>query len=206
LHFGISLDIRTFNFTDDRHGSCLENVSGQLKNDNTTDKLMWTTIKNNYKNILTTVGLFLVGFLVAYVFEDYYRQLVRFSFKFFNGDSIQFVGKNFRLFASDRFVTAFGLFASLTFLLLKFSIGITRLERIFVTVIIFFLTTILITALDSKRLIIECTACDNGIRRLAFNSITYDKYFIISLTAAIAYLLTAYLLEKKRIKKTNEKA
>ncbi len=30
LHFGISLDIRTFNFTDDRHGSCLKNVSGNF--------------------------------------------------------------------------------------------------------------------------------------------------------------------------------
>jgi hypothetical protein len=184
----------------------LQNVSGLLKNDNATDKSMWTTIKNNYKTILTTIGLFLVGFLVAYLFEDYYRQFVRFSFKFFNGDNIQFVGKNFHLFASDRFVTAFGLFASLTFLLLKFSSGLARLKRIFLTVIIFFLTTILITALDSKRLIIECTACDNGIRRLSFNSITYDKYFIISLTATIAYLLTAYLLEQKRLKKTNENA
>ena len=145
------------------------------------------TIKNNYKTILTTTGLFLVGFLVAYLFEDYYRQLVRFLFKFFNGDNIQFIGKNFHLFASDSFVAAFGLFASLTFLLLKSSSALTRLKRIFVTVIIFFLTTFLITALDSKRLIIECTACDNGIMRLAFNSITYDKYFIICLTAAIAY-------------------
>ena len=40
LHFGISLDIRTFNFTDDRHGSCLENVmrhqaSGHKQNKST---------------------------------------------------------------------------------------------------------------------------------------------------------------------------
>ncbi len=165
---------------------------------------MWTTIKNNYKTILTTIGLLLVGIVFAFLLEDYYRQLVRFSFKFFNGDNIQFIGKNFHLFASDRFVAVFGLFTSLTFLLLKFSSRPNRLKRICVTVIVFFVTTILITALDSKRLIIECTACDDGIRRLTFNSVTYDKYFIISLTTAIVYLLTAYLLERKRLKKTNE--
>ena len=64
--------------------------------------------------------------------------------------------------------------------------------------------TILITAFDSKRLIIECTACDDGIRKLTFNEITYDKYFIISLTTATIYLLTTYLIERKRLKKTSE--
>ncbi len=161
---------------------------------------MWTTIKNNYKTILTATGLFLVGFLVAYLFEDYYRQLVRFSFKFFNGDNIQFIGKNFHLYASDSFVNVFGLFASLTFLLLKFSFRPNRLKKAYVTITIFFITTFLITALDSKLLILECTACDDGIRRLTFNQLTYDKYFIISLTTAIVYLLTNYLLERKRLK------
>lgn len=165
---------------------------------------MWTTIKNNYKTILATVGLLLVAIIVAFLFEDYYRQLVRFLFKFFNGDNIQFFGKNFHLFPSDSFVVAFGLFTSLTFLLLKFSSRPDRLKRTCVTVIVFFATTSLITALDSKRLIIECTACDDGIRRLTFNEITYDKYFIISLTTATVYLLTVYLLERKRLKKSNE--
>jgi hypothetical protein len=58
------------------------------------------TIKNNYKTILTTIGFLLMGIAVAFLFEDYFRQLVRFSFKFFNGDNIQFYGKNFHLFAS----------------------------------------------------------------------------------------------------------
>lgn len=165
---------------------------------------MWSKIKSKYKTILTTTGAFLIGFLVAYLFEDYYRQLVRFSFKVFNGDNIQFIGKNFHLFASYSFVIAFGLFASLTFLFIKFSFRPNRLKRICVAIIIFFASTALITALDSKRLIIECTACDNGIRRLTFNQLTYDKYFIISLIVAISYLLITYLLELKRLRNTNE--
>jgi len=165
---------------------------------------MWTTIKNNYKTIVATVGLLLVAILFAFLFEDYYRQLVRFSFKFFNGDNIQFFGKNFHLFPRDSFVVAFGLFVSMTFLFLKFSSRPSRLKRICVTVIVFFATTILITAFDSKRLIIECTACDDGIRRLTFNQPTYDKYFVISLTIAFAYLLTTFLLDRKRPRKTNE--
>jgi hypothetical protein len=162
---------------------------------------MLTTVKNNYKTILSTTGLLLVAIVVAFLFEDYYRQLVRFSFKIFNGDNIKFFGKNFHLFPSDSFIVAFGLFTTLTFLLLKFSSRPNRLKKIVLTVIVFFATTILVTALDSKRLIIECTACDDGIRRLTFNQVTYDKYFIISLTVAFTYLLTTYLLERKRVKK-----
>jgi hypothetical protein len=162
---------------------------------------MWTKIKNNYKIILTTVGLLIVGIVVAFLFEDYYRQLVRFSFKFFNGENIQFIGKNFQLFANNIFVATFAIFISATFLLLKFSSRNNRLKKASVTIIVFFATTILTTLLDSKRLIIECTACDNGIRKLTYNEVTYDKYFIISLTLSFVYLLTTYLLEQKHLKK-----
>ena len=72
------------------------------------------------------------------------------------------------------------------------------------TAIVFFATTILITALDSKRLILECTACDDGIRSLTFNQPTYEKYFLFSLATAFAYLLTKFLLERKRHSKINE--
>jgi len=162
---------------------------------------MWTTIKDSYKTILTTLGIQIVSIVVAFLFENYYRQLVRFSFKFFNGDDIQFIGKNFHLFASDSFVITFGLFTSLTFLLLKYSSHPKRIPRVSFTIFVFFAFTFLITALDSKRLIIECTSCADGIRKLTFNEITYDKYFIISLTTAIIYLLTTYLLEHKLLKK-----
>ena len=165
---------------------------------------MWTTVKNKYKTILTTAGLLVVAIVVAFLFEDYYRQLVRFSFKFFNGDNIQFFGKNFHLFPSDSFVVAFGLFTSLTFLLLKFSSRPNRLKRTSVTITLFFATTIIVTAFDSMRLVVECTACNDGIRRLTYNQPAYDKYFIISLTTAIAYLFTTYLLDRKRLRKTNE--
>jgi hypothetical protein len=164
---------------------------------------MWTIIKNNYITILTTVGVLLVGIVLAFLFEDYYRQLVRFSFKIFNGDNVQFIGKNFHLFASEIFVGAFGVFISLTFLLLKFSDSRYRLKRGYFAIVVFLATTIFIATLDCKRLIVECTACDDGIIRLTFNQLTYDKYFIISLATAFVFILTTYLFERKRLKKIN---
>ncbi len=165
---------------------------------------MWTSIKNNYKIILTTVVILFVGIVLAILFENYYRQLVRFSFKFFNGDKIQFVGKNFHLFASYFFVTAFGIFISLSFILFNFSTKSKRIKRACFTIIIFFCSTIFISALDCYGLIIECTACDDGIRKLSFNQPSYDNYFVISLTISFAYLLTTFLLECKPLGRTNK--
>ena len=165
---------------------------------------MWTILKNNYKTILLTIVLLLLGIIFAFIFEDYYRQLVRISFKYFNGDKIQFSGKNFHLYASYSFVIAFGLFTTLIFLLLKFSSRPNKIKRVCLTIFIFFATTFLTTALDSTRLVVECTACNEGIRILAYNELSYDNYFIISLTTAIAYLIAIYLLERKQLNKTNE--
>jgi hypothetical protein len=84
---------------------------------------MRIAISKNYKIILSTLYKILLGFAIAYSIangcEDYYRQLVRFSFRFINGDSIRFIGKNFHLFPSSSFVVAFALFISLVILLLK---------------------------------------------------------------------------------------
>ncbi len=163
---------------------------------------MWSIIRNNYKTVLTAIEIFLVAIIVAFLFEDYYRRLVRFLFKFFNGDNIQFIGKN--LFASNCFVVSFAFFCLLTFLMLKSSQQSKRLKRSCLTVLIFFISTFLITALDSKMLIVECAACDNGVRKLVYNEVAYDRYFIISLIISFGYLLASYLLE--RPKRKNAKA
>lgn len=154
-------------------------------------------LKNNFKTILAAIGLLIASWIVAFLFEDYYRQFVRFLFKFFNGDRIQFVGKNFHLFPSYRFVISSGFFTLLSFLFLRHSSRSNRLKRICINFFVCFISTILITALDSRIMIIECTACDDGIRQLTFNEISYDNYFIISLATGIFYLLTRCLVERK---------
>lgn len=65
---------------------------------------------NNYKIMLMATVVLLLGIVLAVLFEEYYRQLVRFLFKFFNGDNIQFKGKNLRLFPKQHFRVHFWYF------------------------------------------------------------------------------------------------
>lgn len=141
--------------------------------------------KDNFKTILLALKLFVLGVVVAFFTENYYRQLVRFLFKFFNGDKIDFIGKDFHLFASIKFIVTFGLFCSLITLVLNKNKFYNEIKAISYLSTIFFLATTFISLLDSKRLIIECVTCDNGIRKLTYNEITYDFYFILSLLTSL---------------------
>lgn len=162
---------------------------------------MKTLLKNSFKTILVVLGILLVSIIMAYYVEEYYSRLVRFSFTIFNGDHIRFVGKTFHFFASPAFVIASSLFNVGVFFFLRMASPPSRSKRALLVITIFFVATFIITALDSSRLVIECTACNDGIRPLRYNELKYDNYFIASLSMAAMYLLVGYIVDQKRSKK-----
>lgn len=168
---------------------------------------MREVIKFNYKILLTTSVFFIIGVALAIMFEDYYRRLIIYLFILFNGENIQFTGKNFHLFPSELFVVVSGLFVSLTFFIIYITPRINILKIITWTVLIFILTTIIITFIDSERLITECTACKDGIRNLTYNEVPYDKYYLISIILSLCFLtgtLTLKYLERNEVKEVKD--
>ncbi len=160
--------------------------------------------KNSILIIFQIAGLLFLSIALAFLFEEPYRKLVRFLFKFFHRENIQFIGKNIHIGASAIFVVAFVVLISLSFLILKLSPNSQRIKRVFRTIIIFFLSTILISALDGYRFIIECTACDDGIRRMKYSEPNYDMYFVYSLSIAFLYLISSYLLDRNKATSSNK--
>ena len=144
---------------------------------------------NRIKIILLLLLVFVLTITLAVYKEDNYRVLVRFFFNFFQGDKIKFVGKNFHLFASPYFVVAFGLFSVLFTFLLYGQSKKSGFIYLPLAIILFFITTMATTYLDSKFKIIECTACQDGVRRLHYNAVNYDFHFITSLVAGLLPLL-----------------
>ena len=154
---------------------------------------------NRIKIILLLLLVFVLTITLAVYNENSYRVLVRFFFNLFQGDKIKFVGKNFHLFASPYFVVAFGLFSVLFTLILY---GQSKKSGFFysaLAIILFFITTMVTTYLDSKFKIIECTACQDGIRSLHYNAVNYDFHFITSLVVGLLPLLWTFI--KKQISK-----
>jgi hypothetical protein len=158
---------------------------------------------NKIKLILLLILVFVLTVTLGFYYENSYRFLVRFFFKLFQGDNIKFVGKNFHLFASTYFVVAFGLFSVVFTFFLR---GLTKKGKILnlaLALILFFATTIATTYIDSLGKVVECTACQDGIRSLHYNAINYDFHFITSLAVGLLPLFWRFL--KKQISKKRDK-
>jgi hypothetical protein len=150
---------------------------------------------------LRSLGFFLTGIILALLFEADYRRLIRFLFTFFNGDRIQFSGKDFHLLPGVGFILSFGTLAAIMYISLKHLSLTGWLKQVLIIIGIFFLFTALVSYVNSKILIIECTACKDGIKNLRRGDIKYDLYFICSNIVCVIYLLTRYLLHRRSLKK-----
>ncbi|NNV58027.1 hypothetical protein [Limnovirga soli] len=155
------------------------------------------------KAILLLLLVFILTVVIAFYFENNYRVLVRHFFNFFQGAKIKFIAKDFHLFASPYMLAAFGLFSvSLTVLLYGQSKR-RRLIYLSLTILLFFITTFVSTYIDSTGYVDECTACQDGVRRLHYNEINYDFHFITSLVIGLLPLLWTFL--KKQISKRRQR-
>jgi hypothetical protein len=143
---------------------------------------------NKTKTIFFLLTLFLASVISSFYFENSYRTLVRFFFKFFQGDNIKF-GKNFHLFASYYFTIGFGLYCVLLSLMLYRQNSKARQIYLLASILLFFITTITTSFFDSTSYIVECTVCQDGVRFLNYNEINYDAHFILSLAISLLPLI-----------------
>jgi hypothetical protein len=152
------------------------------------------------KEALLLITVFILAAFSAIYYEHNYRLFVRKVFKFINGENILFFGKDFHLFPSLKFVLSFGIFCTIAFyIILKFIKKKILLTAI--TIITFFAVTIISSTIDSKLKIIECTACQDGVRKLSSSGINYDFHFILSLIIALLpLLLLTWKQNKAKIK------
>lgn len=151
------------------------------------------------KNFLTLLLAFVLTVISAFYFEEYYRSFVRYFFKYFSDNNIQFVGKNFHLFASNYFVLSFGVFCVIFITLIKEKTVKSIFKNIFFVIILFVTTTIILSYIYSVIKIAECTACDDGIRKLQYNEINYDSIFVTSLLVSLVPLILLKIKKNLRI-------
>ncbi len=151
------------------------------------------------KFFLTLLLIFAATTLLAFYFEEYFRSFVRYFIKYFSNNKIQFVGKNFHLFASNYFVISSGVFCVIFIKLIKEKTLKSIFSNIFILINLFLATTITLSYIISLIKITECTACDDGIRKLQYNAINYDSVFITSLVVSLIPLIIFKIKKNLRI-------
>ncbi|MGS2741063.1 hypothetical protein [Sinomicrobium sp. M5D2P17] len=150
------------------------------------------------KRILFGIVFFVIGFGTAIFADSFFRYIIQDLFQWTTNNGIQFVGKDFYLFGNPIYFTSFG------FAFLIFSIANRKEEtlKIFrngiLLILMFGIALIGFSALDANLKIIECTACNDGIRRLGYNEI---KYGLILATSAVISVIPSFIKIIKNIKK-----
>ena len=160
---------------------------------------MTKAIFKKWTKLSVPLFLLFLGIFLAFLFEEKFRHFVRYIVTLTNGNKIQFFGKNFHLFPSTKFVFSFGWFLTLTYITLN-AINKNRLRKLFITGLIFLVCLTMVVVFDSKRLILECTNCIDGLRKVNYNQLSYDSYFIISLTVAYIFILISFFIDLKQKK------
>lgn len=155
------------------------------------------------KLILLLVLVFALSVSLAFYYENSYRVLVRYFFKFFQEDKIKFVGKDFHLLANPYSVVGFGLFCVFLTLLLQKQSRKIIITSLSLAIILFFATTITTSYFDSLAKVSECTACENGVRDLHYNNINYNFHFLTSLLVALSPLIWYRFKKIYSVGKTN---
>jgi len=142
--------------------------------------------------------IFISACLISACFDSYYRQLVIECYLLSTNGNIHFVGKYFLFFPSEYFIFCFGLYCTvLSFVLLKKTVR-NKLIKLAIALFTFFLSIAAICYVYSNKYIMECTACDDGVRKLRYAEVPYDAIFIESLSLSLLIFLVIVWFSKNR--------
>jgi hypothetical protein len=141
--------------------------------------------KEMIKKLLIGTLAFAAGLATSILAESELRQLIRTLFRKLTNNAIHFYGKDFHLFASSYYYLSFAFIFLIIWISCKDHYIKENTKTGLMVLVIFFLSIVMLSLLDSNGRIAECTACQNGIRRIHYNDINYDAIICISLWASI---------------------
>lgn len=143
---------------------------------------------------------FALGLATSIFVESGLRRLIQTLFKILTSNAIHFYGKDFHLFASSYYYLSFGL---LFLIIWIFWNGLSTKGKIangLMTLVIFFISIVMLSWWGSMAKIVACTACNDGTRGIHYNDVNYDA--IIAISLLISILPTGF----RQIKMLMEKA
>lgn len=150
------------------------------------------------KKVIFGILAFIIGIVIAYYSESFFRGIIQDIFKWSTSDKIQFVGKNFFVFSNKLYFLIFGT-GLLILTLENLNTELTQLlKNGIISILIFGILLIGISALNANLKIVECTACDDGIRKLHWNEINYGLIIGISIIISIIPSLIRIIKLRKK--------
>jgi hypothetical protein len=136
------------------------------------------------------IFILVLSAIIGFYLYGVYRNFIMYLFDTLQSGRITIVGKNFYIFPPVVFVASLGAFSCIMVYTLQKSSR--KLLLIFISLLVFFTSSVLTTWLDSTGKIIECTACNDGRRTIFINDIAFSAHFVAALFFAAAPFAVAY--------------
>ncbi|RZS90764.1 hypothetical protein [Aquimarina brevivitae] len=152
------------------------------------------------KKIILGILAFGIGFGIALYTESFFREIIQDIFKWSTSDKIKFVGKNIYIFSDKTYCIALGIMPLILTLENLNKKPTEFLKNGIICLMVFGISLIGISAIDANIKVVECTACDDGIRKLHWNGINYG---LIIGSSAIISIIPSLIRIIKRTKKAS---
>ena len=141
------------------------------------------------KKIIIILLVLIVSFAISLFLDSYLRRQIFALYKWATNNKIVFTGKDFNLFPSTFFNISFSI--SLSVLVLNLIRNKSQyINSILLWLILFIFSAVVISAIHANVIVIECIACENGIRKISYHKI---KYGLILGTSSFLSLTPAFI-------------
>lgn len=149
------------------------------------------------KKIIAGIIAFIIGFGIALYSESFFREIIQDIFRWSTSDKIKFVGKNMYIFSDKTYYIGIGIIPLILTIENLNKKPTEFLKNGTICLLIFGISLIGISAIDANIKVAECTACDDGIRKLHWNGINYG--LIIGLSAIISIIPSLIRIKKASV-------
>jgi hypothetical protein len=136
---------------------------------------------------------FLPGVLAAIFSYDILRSAIQLVMLESGAGKLVFVGKNFYIFNSLPYILFFALVFAIYYLLYK----LRQFYTLIISIATVLVSVIILSYLQAWRYIVECTACQNGIRKLQFSEVPYEGIIAISLIISLIPSAYKFIINRK---------
>lgn len=137
------------------------------------------------QRIIIGIVAVIIGFEIALFVYSFFREQIQNIFLWSTSNRIRFTGKNFHLFSSNFYYLSFGI-AFLLFSLGNLNQGLKQIIKNGVlSILIFIIAVIGIASVDANIKVVECTACNDGVRAIHWNGINYGLILGVSIIISV---------------------
>jgi hypothetical protein len=151
-----------------------------------------------FLNVLYWLLPFFIGIAGVLLGDEFIRASIQYCYLVFSNKQIILNGKDFHLFYPVYYYIIAGIVLAIVTWFLRMSGVRLGLKLALLFVVTSVVSVVVISYIDSQVKLAECSACNDGLRVLSYNSINYASIVSTSLVIALVSVGWAFLIGTRK--------